>query len=307
MSPRPALIWIGLLGLVAGLRAQEAFTVVSWNLRSAAGAGSRHAGKLRNLHVSWTPARTLGRIARVLAKSGADVVGVQEVQPRTARSFFVHQPRALARALDMRYHRVEGKSVLKGLLDRTSNALLFRGEPLERHSFQVSRPGMDGSRRVGQATRLVVPGFPQGVWFVNTHLSAYEGSAERRFQVERLGAVIRQLDGPVVVMGDFNAEVDSPEMAPVFDGGWGRRFRDVLAEVGLGEQGTHPSWDPGHRIDHVLVSDELRILDAEVWTSRKKESDHLPVVVRLAPHPEAGPAVVSKGLAPEVGGGLLGM
>jgi len=98
-------------------------------------------------------------------------------------------------------------------------------------------------------------------------------------QIEELDAVAdraRQLGGPVVIMGDFNA---SP---------WSRPFRRVLAGSGLcdtrrgfGIEPSFPSISAIVRIpiDHVLASCSIGVRDRHIEFD--VGSDHLPVVIEL--------------------------
>ena len=98
-------------------------------------------------------------------------------------------------------------------------------------------------------------------------------------QVEELDAVAdraRQMAGPVVIMGDFNA---TP---------WSRPFRRVVARSGLcdsrsgfGIEASFPAAAAIVRIpiDHVLVSCSIGVRDRHI--ERDVGSDHLPVVIDL--------------------------
>jgi endonuclease/exonuclease/phosphatase family metal-dependent hydrolase len=86
--------------------------------------------------------------------------------------------------------------------------------------------------------------------------------------------------GPTVLCGDFNAGPRSDV------------YRKLTAELrdaqslapGPGPRGTFPAFFPLMRIDHVLVSPELRVRQCRVWSGwqAKLASDHLPLVVDLS-------------------------
>jgi endonuclease/exonuclease/phosphatase family metal-dependent hydrolase len=92
---------------------------------------------------------------------------------------------------------------------------------------------------------------------------------------------------PVVLMGDFNAFPDSPEIATLRGA-----LTDVFAAEGVeGEERlTFPSGPLGSRapngwagaIDYVFVSDHFRIEGIEVVRETTPASDHAPVIARLA-------------------------
>jgi endonuclease/exonuclease/phosphatase family metal-dependent hydrolase len=122
---------------------------------------------------------------------------------------------------------------------------------------------------------------------MNTHLSILD--QERRMQVDALLSEqwLRNpdLEGPVVLCGDFNASGRSRTL---------RRLDSVLRNVGTTSgNGSDPrlhTWSsrlPMRRIDHLFASEELRVQSIHVPRNRLTQvaSDHLPLVVDLwCPH-----------------------
>ena len=80
-------------------------------------------------------------------------------------------------------------------------------------------------------------------------------------------------DGPLVVVGDFNATPWSPAL---------RTFLDELDLNGLNVAATWPVWFgfAGIPIDHALVSENLIITHIE--TGPNIGSDHRPVMIDVA-------------------------
>jgi len=96
-------------------------------------------------------------------------------------------------------------------------------------------------------------------------------------QLASLERTIDRLDGPVAVVGDFNATM------------WSTSLRRLLARTGLrdsrhgfGIQPTWPAWAWPLRIpiDHVLVSPDIRV--HRRWIEKPAGSDHLPVVTEIS-------------------------
>ena len=115
-----------------------------------------------------------------------------------------------------------------------------------------------------------------GVQVVVVHLSL--DPAERARHVTRILADVRaRLDagGQAVVVGDLNELPDGPAWA---------RFGVHLRDAATDPQPTFNALRPGQRIDVVLVSDGLRVVDSRVpsGTAAEHGSDHRPVVVDLA-------------------------
>ncbi|WP_164100855.1 endonuclease/exonuclease/phosphatase family protein [Candidatus Laterigemmans baculatus] len=258
-------------------------------------------GSARDGEDAW-PARQ-DSVARALRE--ADVVGLQEVE--------VDQLRYLERALpEFRFigvGRTDGKEAgeFSPLAVRTS-----RFKTLQSGTFWLSpTPEQIGSRgwdaqlpRI--ATWAVIEDLRSGgSWgIINTHFD-HVGSEARR----QSGRLIRERTGtfpatsPVVVLGDLNAGPDSPPLQaltapPAADPPSGSRqlydARSVTTTPPAGPTGTWNGFreiDPDKRIDHILVSSNVRVESYEVLDPRtpagRFASDHLPIEVVLAPQSPA--------------------
>ncbi|MHB8947290.1 MAG: endonuclease/exonuclease/phosphatase family protein, partial [Bacillota bacterium] len=95
---------------------------------------------------------------------------------------------------------------------------------------------------------------------------------------------LRQAKTPVILVGDFNAPPGAPEQAQV--SALLKDSRDASDKVsGDGTFGMGAG-QPGERIDFIWLSTGLKALS---WTAIPSQaSDHLPVVVEVAP--EGAPA-----------------
>lgn len=120
--------------------------------------------------------------------------------------------------------------------------------------------------------RVTVGGIDAGV--ISTHLS-YAGSGQRADQAAALVELAAVQADPVVLLGDFNAPIETAEMAPLR-----ASFVDAFAAVDIAPD------DPARRscgplpIDHVFVRG-LAVDDCHVVTEADDASDHLPVVATL--------------------------
>ena len=61
-------------------------------------------------------------------------------------------------------------------------------------------------------------------------------------------------------------------------------FRTSGLREPLEELQTFPSWRPQHHIDHILVSDGLKVCDCHVLNHA--HSDHLPIAMEVILPPE---------------------
>jgi endonuclease/exonuclease/phosphatase family metal-dependent hydrolase len=284
--------------------------VVTWNIRSAIGPGEpfppawwRHVGRDR-----------LERIAGILRHLDPDVATLQEVAILTPDGEVLDLPAELGRLTErhVRYAAVHAFPLVEPESGRAigmaswGNAVLSR-EPLQ-DGFAVGLPRAadDDVVEAGDARhylrdephpligvryadtepghrepRCVVGGALTGsprVAIATTHLT-YIGRGQRRAQAEALAGIVNDVSdgGPVILTGDFNAAVDSPELEAL---GSAAGLRDAFAAVGL------PPGDPGRAscdrwpIDHVRVRG-LEVLDCRVVREAGDASDHWPVVATL--------------------------
>jgi endonuclease/exonuclease/phosphatase family metal-dependent hydrolase len=222
----------------------------------------------------------LDHTAQVIEASGADVVGLQEVDRAWgARSDFADQAKVLAEQLDM--HVFFGPIYSFDPLDE--------GLPRQEYGLAyLSRyPIIDATNH--EITRLpttepdpepvMLPGFPHirvnvngvHVDVFNTHLDYRGDPWIREMQVDDMLAITGTEPTRSVLMGDLNAEPEDPELAPVFD-----VYRDAWELAGDGAGLTFPTDDPEKRIDYVLTSPDIDVVNAEVLDT--DASDHLPVV-----------------------------
>jgi endonuclease/exonuclease/phosphatase family metal-dependent hydrolase len=114
-----------------------------------------------------------------------------------------------------------------------------------------------------------------------THLQNQQGGdpaadVDRRRQAEAIVAYAGELEEPTLLLGDLNDVPSATELAPLFE-----VFDDAWVEGGDGSPGyTMEAANPTRRIDYVLVSPDVDVLEARVLETLA--SDHRPVVAELA-------------------------
>jgi len=242
--------------------------LLTFNIQAAVASTRPHHYLTRGWkHVLPHPSsfENLDRIARLVADH--HIVGVQEADAGSLRSYFVNQVEYLARRAQFPYWHCQTNRRL-GRIARHSNGLLARLRPaaVEDHRLPGPIPGrgallarfpLEGGGRAGEELAVML---------VHLALGRRARARQLAFVAERIAALPL-----VVVMGDFNCRSRSREM------------RAFLARTGLVEsapgQPTFPSWQPQRGIDHVLVSPALRVERARVLIPAV--SDHLPVSVEL--------------------------
>lgn len=213
----------------------------------------------------------LDRLAREIEAQKPDVIALQEVSRGWFTSGSVDLLPRLAERLGYAYRFFPAADHTWG------NAILSRLPAADSaHGFLPQ--GISAMRR-GWGGAILELGNGQRLFFVVTHLyHPAEGSALRAKQAEELvlrtvGVAERyHLVDMTVVVGDLNAEWDSPELTPIRD-----TYMDLLGP--LGSLPTYPSWAPDQRIDHVFASAGLKGSDSVTFGGLA--SDHLGVAVTL--------------------------
>ncbi|WP_030752088.1 endonuclease/exonuclease/phosphatase family protein [Streptomyces sp. NRRL S-31] len=221
----------------------------------------------------------LDRTAAAIRDLDADVVGLQEVDVRWgARSGFTDEARELAVRLGMRVffapiYDLPGDPA-GGERRRFGVAVLSRFPMRDARNHEITRL----STQTPDPVPAPAPGFAEVTVRVRgasahvyaTHLDYRSDPSVRRAQVDDMLGVLAGDTGPKVLLGDFNAEPDAPELARL----WG-----TLADAAPNGDKTYPAADPVRRIDLVTVSPDVTVLRAHASVS--PASDHRPVVADL--------------------------
>lgn len=240
--------------------------VATFNIRNGRAIDGRHAWPFRRAAVLAT--------IRSLA---ADVAGLQEV--------YAFQRRYLEGRLPHTGWVGDGRN---GAHRGEQCPLMHRTARFERVSH-VTRWFGDDPMRVG---RLPGARFPRLVTMAtyrdidtgrhlvvaNTHLDERHPDLRARSATQLVGWLPPGV--PTVLLGDLNTDDDSV-LGPLVDHGLVR----ALAPEAPGTAHAFRGGEHGERLDHVLVSADLRVLDARVVMDRPAgvlPSDHWPVRVELA-------------------------
>lgn len=196
-----------------------------------------------------------------------DMVALQEVDTGSLRSGFINQSRYLANHASMPFwcHQSNRKV---GALAYAGNGFLSRYEPVSVEEHRL--PGIIP----GRGTLLV----RFGSGFHGLDIAVVHLALGKRARAQQLKFLARELDSSrhLVVLGDFNTQVDTPHVM---------ELREALALQAPTEgMATYPSWQPQRAIDHVLVSNTLQVGVAEVLDVAY--SDHCPVALEINVPPE---------------------
>jgi endonuclease/exonuclease/phosphatase family metal-dependent hydrolase len=191
-----------------------------------------------------------------------DMVALQEVDSGSLRSGFINQSRYLAGHSGMAYwcHQANRKV---GNVAYAGNGFLSRFEPdaVDEHRLPGPIPGR-GSLvlRYGEgADSLTV---------AVLHLAL--GKRARKQQLEFLAKKLESA-GRLIVMGDLNAPLSSPETQAFCS-----TLELATPTIGLP---SYPSWQPQRAIDHIMLSKRMTSFDARIV--QVGFSDHCPVELRV--------------------------
>jgi endonuclease/exonuclease/phosphatase family metal-dependent hydrolase len=245
-------------------RAGDEFTLIAYNIRMGFGL----KGTL-----------DLDRIAAWARSERPDVVLLSEVDRGWLLNGGHDDLERIAEGLGMRCYFAPAADHLWGDAIVTNLPVTqIASHPLGRHDHPTG----------AQAQAVVVEIGGMEVGIVGTHLQAPPGQAPEVAAIARdLAAGRAAKDAgtpppaspapvtprPVLLAGDLNTTPADPEMRVLEAAG----LSDPL--ITWGNPSTSPADDPVERIDHVLVSPGLTVIEAHV--PRVTFSDHLPVVVRL--------------------------
>jgi endonuclease/exonuclease/phosphatase family metal-dependent hydrolase len=248
---------------------------------ASAAPGPRAAGPPRgrvrlnvmsyNIHVGvgMDKKQDLARVAEVIRRSRADLVGLQEVDRGVERTGRVDEIKELARLTGMDYafaHNLDYQGGQYGV------AVLSRFPILAiDHRRYANR--RERERRGFIRVEVLVGG--RRLNFVTTHLD-YQLLDGRVFETEQLLKALEDVRGPLVVAGDFNEEPPGGAYAMMLKAG----FADAWTRDAAGP--TYPADKPSKRIDYVFHRDLGPDARADASVPDTLASDHRPLVVSLS-------------------------
>lgn len=204
-------------------------------------------------------------VAELLAKEGADVVLLSEIDRGWLLNGGQDQLRILARTLDM--HAAFGPAADPVWGD----AILSRTPLSDVHNEPFPSYGAVTGAQALVATTTVRG---QRLTVIATHLQPGSGGTDDTVrQARRLAALMGRQQGAVVAGGDLNTAPGSAAWEVLTATG----YADALA--GARPLETAPADDPVEEIDHLFVRG---LSPSDPRTVRTQLSDHLPVLVDLS-------------------------
>ena len=212
----------------------------------------------------------LARIAGVITQQHPDLVGLQEVDRGVARTQQIDEIAELAKltrmdyafAFNLKYQGGQyGVAILsKSPILATDHHLYLNTREAERRGFIRAETSIGGNL----------------INFVTTHLD-YQYEDGRVYETQQLLAAMKDVKGPLIVVGDFN-DVPAGEAYKLMRGG----FDDAWFSLRPGDEGfSYPADKPAKRIDYIFTRQSDGIRAKRAWIPATLASDHVPVVAEL--------------------------
>ena len=233
----------------------------------------------------------IARQADVIKEQRPDIVALQEVSRGWVLDGSFDMLVWLSRRLDMPYVWSPAADSVWG------NAILSRYPVFNTRTYPMPNNSQIAMQRSFTKVRIdLADGEPLTV--IASHLHHVTG--ENRIREEQVRALVKAWsDAPrTVILGDFNATPDSPEIHLLSNAGLkdafvatspasnvpetnrtGMQHRRASGETGSGY--TAPSVNPTRRIDYIWVSSDLNVQDFSITGGHA--SDHLGVAATLYP------------------------
>ncbi|HSI66088.1 MAG TPA: endonuclease/exonuclease/phosphatase family protein [Planococcus sp. (in: firmicutes)] len=216
--------------------------------------------------------------ATTIEKSGADIIGLQEVDRNfSARSNFTDQAKWLGQKLNM--HISYGLNLTQHPDEQERPKRQYGNVTLSKYPVAgdknydlacVPEEGEENEPRGLLETVIEVRG--RKIAFYNTHLSLKK--QEVKVNIQELLGVVTAKEMPVLIVGDFNQEPDSEPIQTME-----QRFSDVF-----GNMESHPSTykkngNHGKKIDYIFHDENWQVEKSVVIDT--EASDHFPVVAEM--------------------------
>ena len=267
---RPVLFSIAFLGALSIV----VFSIKTSTARISPALSGQGALRVMtyNIHVGvgMDKKLDLSRIAEVINAQHADLVGLQEVDRGVERTQRIDEIAEIASRTRMDYAfafnlRYQGGQYGVAILSR------FPIRVIDHHRYQNRR---EAERRGFIRVEVNVRG--RRLNFVTTHLD-YQYEDGRLFETEQLLRALRDVKGPLIVVGDFNdipAGLAYQLMRSQFGDAW-------TESRGTNEGFSYPADKPAKRIDYIFFRSTDPVRTKRAWIVNTLASDHVPVVADL--------------------------
>jgi endonuclease/exonuclease/phosphatase family metal-dependent hydrolase len=238
-------------------------------------AHGRKDGKNQILLKEETIRSNLLELAQLLDRAEADVIALQEADSESSWSGDFNHVDFLAENSNYgcSHHGVHASNRMYEFGTALLSRRPFQGSFV--HSFKPSRPTT--TKGFSVAALIWNPGGllpePKLVKFVSIHLD-FSRRSVRRSQIDEMVTVLSRIDGPMVLMGDFNTDWQTEDSS--------LKYLAEQMELSVFEphaDGLSTYGDKGARLDWILISAELEFSMYAVFPD--VVSDHYAVAAEI--------------------------
>ena len=192
----------------------------------------------------WPEAIDLPKMAEVIRREEADIVGLNEIRGKGSVPWYTNQAEQLAALLGYHCYFARAITFKEGPY---GNAILSRFPLQGAETVPIPDPPVKDEDAYYETRCVLRARFAEAGGF--TVLVSHFGlaKAEARSAVETVCGLLKKENGPVVLMGDFNLQPDSPILAPLMDA------MDDTARLFAQPLKSWPSDHPDQKIDYIFI------------------------------------------------------
>lgn len=207
-------------------------------------------------------------MANVVEHSGADIVGLNEVRGLGPHAEYTGQTDIISRYLG--FHSYFAKAIDFKRRGPYGNALLSRF-PIKRAETIIIPDPVVKDEDAYYETRCILKAEIEvagGLTVLVSHFGL--ACSERQNAVTEVVRQISKVQGPCVLMGDFNMTPDHHLLGPIYD------CMADTAEKGAKSLLSFPSDTPIRKIDYIFASRDIDVISADIPAI--VASDHRPYI-----------------------------
>jgi len=204
----------------------------------------------------------------VIAKYGADVVGLNEIRSVGKSEDYKDQTAILAEGAGYPYY-LFGEAIRFGGVNPYGNALLSKHKIKKSSTVLIPDPTVRAYNGYYETRSLCKARLECGLTVISVHVGLNPDERENAVRI-----ILDSLEKEkCILMGDFNMEPDDPILAPIK-----ARLFDTGSVI-KGNSLTFPSDAPTRKIDYIFTTPDITVEGAFVPSD--VVSDHLPLIADI--------------------------
>jgi len=242
--------------------------LLTWNI--AFGCGRNNGGLKANLNWAFLPNKNkklIDEIGELIKEQNPDIACLQEINLGSKKNGKLNQASEIQKVTRLKNVHQASDTVIPFYL-KLSNVVFTKLKPIKTTLLDLPKIIFTRKANVVEFDKFIV---------INAHLSTMVSAklskyirASRPWQIRELIKIVNNRKKPIIICGDLNCSEESKE------------FRELMEKTDLQQiktENTYTSWNSTYRLDHVLVTPEIKLKKTIVLKSNL--SDHLPVVSEM--------------------------